>query len=90
MIFMEDKIKVVYLKVMRANYGCLESATLWYNLYMKIMKGAGFKLNSYDLFVGNKIINSKQCMIVFYINDNKINHVGSAVFDDMIEEILKY
>ena len=28
----EGKTKVLYLKVLRAIYGCLESALLWYNL----------------------------------------------------------
>jgi len=36
---------------LRALYGCIESALLWYNLYVKDM---GFVINSYDRCVAKK------------------------------------
>ena len=47
----ESKTKVLYMKVLRAIYGCLESAMLWYNLYVTTLKGMGFELNPYDIYV---------------------------------------
>ena len=55
----EGKTKVLYMKVLRAIYGCLESAMSWYNLYVTTLKGMDFELNPYDLCVANKIINGK-------------------------------
>ena len=43
------RIKVLYLKVLRAIYGCLESALLWYQLYSSTLQTMGFKLNDYDI-----------------------------------------
>ena len=52
--------KILYVKVLRAIYGCIESALLWYELYVKTLKGMGFKLNPYDRCVANKMIKGKQ------------------------------
>ena len=60
------------MKVLRVIYGCLESTMLWYNIYVKTSKGMGFEVNLYDLCVTNKIINGKQCTIVWYVDDNKM------------------
>ena len=40
--------KALYLKILRALYGCIESALLWYELYANTLKGLGFKINLYD------------------------------------------
>ena len=50
----EGKVKVLYLRVLRAIYGCLESVLLWYNLYSETLKQIGFTLNLYDPSVANK------------------------------------
>ena len=47
-IVFEKGKKVLYVRVVRAIYGCIESAMLWYNLYVETLKGMGFELNPYD------------------------------------------
>ena len=84
----EGNKKVLYLRVLRALYGCLESALLWYDLYSSTLVKHGFILNPYDKCVANKLINGKQCTIVFYVDDNKISHVDPNVVTDVID-ILK-
>ena len=59
------RIKCLYVKVLRALYGCLKSALLWYNLYSSTLIKMGFKINDYDRCIANKMINGKQCTIVF-------------------------
>ena len=44
-VAMEKGKKVLYFRVLRALYGCLESALLWYNLYSTTLVKHGFKLN---------------------------------------------
>ena len=78
------------MKVLQVIYGCLESAILWYNLYVTTFKGMGFKLNPYDLCVANKITNIKKCTIIWYVDDIKINHVNPAVVDSMIKELTRH
>ena len=83
----EGNTKVLYMKFIRSIYGCLESTMLWYNLYVTTVKGMGFELNPYDLCIANNIINGKQCTFVWYVDDNKISHVYSAVVDSIIKEL---
>ena len=79
--------KVLYVKILRAIYGCIESALLWYQLYVSTLKGMGFKLNPYDKCVANKMINGKQCTIVWYVDDNKISHEDPTVVTEILEAI---
>jgi hypothetical protein len=58
-IVYENGKKVLYIKVLQAIYGCIESALLWYNLYASTLKGMGFEINPYDKCVANKIDNVK-------------------------------
>ena len=39
--------KVLYVKILGAIYGCIESEMIWFNLYSNTMKGMEFKLNPY-------------------------------------------
>ena len=50
----ENGVKILYLRILRALYGCLGSALLWYNLYSSTLVKLGFVLNPYDLCVANK------------------------------------
>ena len=51
------KIKVLYMKVIRAIYGCIEAALQWYKMFTGTLKKLGYKLNPYDKCVANKVIN---------------------------------
>ena len=55
----ENGVKVLYLRVLRAIYGCIESALQWYVLYKTTLEKEGFKLNPYNLCIANKDINEK-------------------------------
>ena len=39
----------------------------------------GFKLNPYDRYVKNKLVNGKQCTLVWYVDDNKVSHMEEKV-----------
>ena len=39
--------------------------------------------------MANKIIDEKQCTIVWYVDDNKLSHVYPNVVTDILEEIKK-
>ena len=61
--------KILYLKIIRALYGCIEAALAWYNLFTTILKDDGFDLNPYDKCVANKIIDGKQCTVAWHVDD---------------------
>jgi len=79
--------KVLYLQLLKALYGCVQSALLWYNLFLNTLVQLGFKLNPYDLCVANSQIKGKQCTIAWYVDDNKISHVDGTVVTEIIEKI---
>jgi len=70
----------------QAIYGMIESALLWYELYVTVLLKDGFELNEYDKCVANKVINGKQCTIGWYVDDNTIGHVEDEVVDEVIEK----
>jgi Reverse transcriptase (RNA-dependent DNA polymerase) len=80
---------VLYLQLMKALYGCVRSALLWYELFTSTLQTMGFELNPYDLCVANKIIKGKQCTIVWYVDDNEISHEDPNVVTKVISEIEK-
>jgi hypothetical protein len=86
-VVIENGKKVLYLQLLKALYGCVQSALLWYNLLTNTLVRMGFKLNPYDLCVANSQIKGKQCTVAWYVDDNKILHVDDTVVTDIIEKI---
>ena len=84
---MERGQKLIYLLTLRALYGCIESAMLWYSLYKETLEGEGYELNPYDFCIANKEINKKQSTIAWYVDDNKASHVDPKVVDKLLEKI---
>jgi len=54
LVVMERNKKVLYMRLLKALYGCVKSALLWYSLYVDTLKNLGFELNQYDLCVAKK------------------------------------
>jgi hypothetical protein len=83
----ENGKKVLYLQLLKALYGCIRSAMLWYELFAGTLKGMGFVLNPYDLCVANKIIDGKQCTIAWYVDDLKVSHMKRSVVTNILNTI---
>ena len=83
----ESGIRVLYVRLIKALYGCVKSALLWYDLFAGSLEGMGFVLNPYDLCVANSMIEGKQCTIAWYVDDTKISHISPAVVTNVIEKI---
>jgi hypothetical protein len=79
--------KVLCLELLKALYGCIQSALLWYELFSSTLQGMGFELNLYDAFVANKVIDGKQCTIVWHVDDTKISHEDSKAVSHVIQKI---
>jgi len=61
----ENGRKVLYVQILKALYGMIESALLWYELYVTVLKEEGFVVNAVDKCVANKFINGSQCTIAW-------------------------
>jgi hypothetical protein len=86
----ENGKKVLYVQILMALYGMIESALLWYTLYVEVLHKEGFEINPYDRCVANKVINGKQCTVAWYVDDNILSHVETSVVDSVIDTIEGY
>jgi hypothetical protein len=75
------------VKLIKAIYGCVKFALLWYKLFSFTLQGIGFELHPYNQCVANCMINGKLCTITWYVEDNKILHVDPEVVTSIIEKI---
>ena len=55
-----------------------------------IVENMGFEINPYDWCVVNKIINVKQCTILWHVNDLEISHEENLVIINIITKLNKY
>jgi hypothetical protein len=56
----EGKNKVLYVRILKALYGMIQSALLFYKKFRKDLEGIGFKVNDYDPCVANRIVDGEQ------------------------------
>jgi hypothetical protein len=81
--------KVLYIQVMRAIYGMLEAAILWYKKFRGELEQKGFKFNPYDPWVANRTEKGSQHTLHFHVDDLKPSHKVSKVndqFDKWLQE----
>jgi len=79
--------RVLYLRLSKALYGCIQSALLWYNTFKEHLIDMGFKLNPYDPCVANAVIDGHQCTICWYVDDMKISHKKSKTVNRIIRQM---
>jgi Reverse transcriptase (RNA-dependent DNA polymerase) len=78
---------VLYVQLKKALYGTLKAALLFWKKLTTKLKEWGFIINPYDWCVANKLINGKQCTIIWHVDDLKISHVDADVVSDIIKLI---
>ena len=83
----ENNKPVLYVELIKALYGTLRTALIfWHKLTSKLVEW-GFVINLYNWCVANKQINGQQCTLVWLVDDMKISHVNSKVVDNIIKTI---
>ncbi len=81
----ENGEKVLYVIMLKALYGMLTSALLYYKKFVKDIQEIGFELNPYDPCVANRMVNGKQHTITWHVDDLKSSHVDPKVNDDFLK-----
>jgi hypothetical protein len=76
--------KQLLVECQNALYGTMVASLLYYEKFTESLRSEGFEMNPYDPCVWNKMINGKQCTILFHVDDCKISHVESKVLDNTI------
>jgi hypothetical protein len=80
-VVLENRKKVLYLEVLKAIYGMLEAALLWYKTCRKDLEDIGFIFNPYDPCVANKKVQGSQQTILFHVDNLKSSHKMKLVND---------
>jgi hypothetical protein len=84
-IQLERGKQVLYVELKKALYGTLKAALLFWKRLSSQLSNWGFVHNPYDSCVMNKVINGKQCTILWHVDDLKISHVDPEVVTEVIE-----
>eukprot|EP00980_Cylindrotheca_fusiformis_P021369 scaffold8244_cov102-Cylindrotheca_fusiformis.AAC.1 len=80
--------KRLYVQLLKALYGCMQSAMLWWKLLTSTLVEEGFVVNPYDPCVANKTMpDGKQCTVCWYVDDLKISHEKKEVVESLVEKI---
>jgi hypothetical protein len=78
---------VLYVELLKALYGTIRAALLfWKKLSGKLVE-LGFVINPYDWCIANKMIDGHQCTILWHVDDLKISHIDPKVNTDVIKLI---
>jgi len=56
---------------------------------MKTLTDWGFTVNLYDWCIENKMIEVKQCPVVWHVDDIKISHVSKDFITRIINDLLE-
>jgi hypothetical protein len=80
-VVLENQKKVLYVQVLKAIYGMLEAALLWYKTFRKDLEDIGFIFSPYDPCVANRKVQGSQQTILFLVDDLKSSHRMKLVND---------
>ena len=65
----------------------LNAALLFWKKLSGSLEEWGFEQNPYNWCVVNKMVNGKQCTIVWHVDDLKVSHVDPEVVGDVLDQI---
>jgi hypothetical protein len=82
----ENGKAVLYVELLNALYGTLRAALLFCKILSSKLILWGFTINLYEWCVAKKMIDWKQCTVLWHVDDLKISHVREDVNTDTIEK----
>jgi len=85
--FLDDKGSMI-VRLNKAQYGCVESARLWYNTLSSFLVSQGYEMNPYDPCVFNKIgSGGKQTTVLIYVDDIKATSESQQDLKELIGKL---
>jgi hypothetical protein len=66
-VVLEGKTKFLYVQVLKALYGMLQSSLLFYKKLKKDLEDTGFIINPYDPCVANRLVNGTQQTLTWHV-----------------------
>ena len=78
---------ILYVRLLKALYGLLRSALLFYKKLRGNLESMGFEVNPYDPCVANKMSNGSQMTVTWHVDDLKISHKDEEELKKIISEL---
>ena len=78
---------VLYVELVKALYGTIHAALIFWRKFTKQITEWGFTVNPYDWCVANKMVRGSQLTITWHVDDLKISHVDKEVLEDLITQL---
>ena len=83
-------VSSVDVELQKALYGTLQAAILfWKDLTKFLTEELGFIINLYDSCIVNKIIDGKQCTIIWHVDDLKLSHIKQSVWKTLPTNLIQ-
>ena len=76
---------ILYVKALKAIYGLLESALLFYKKLRRDITDIGFKVNPYDPCMANMQVNGSKMTLTWHVDDVEISHKDPTVIESFID-----
>ena len=87
-IKMQHGVTVLSVELVKALYGQVKSALLFYKKCFKDLKSIGFILRAYDQCVANRMVQGKQQMVGWYMDGIKSSHVSNQVQNKFVDLLI--
>ena len=75
--------------MIKAVYGTLLAAIIFYKKLSKHLRDHGFVCNDYDMCTFNKMVNGKQLTVQFHVDDLKASHRDPDVLKEFVNDLRK-
>ena len=79
--------KYMYVDAKKAIYGTVEASLLFWGKLSKSLEEMGYQRNEFDWCVMNKIIDNKQCTILWHVDDLKTSHFDPVIVSSVLADI---
>ena len=87
-VVMEKGEQVMYMELLKALYGTLRTAHLfWQKLFKQLIDVWGFVPNKYNDCMVNKTINGHQMTVVWHVDDLKVSHIDAKEVEKFIQQM---
>jgi hypothetical protein len=86
---MRDEKGVLYVKLKKALYGCVQSAKLWYDRLCEALLLDGYTKNNYDSCLFNKMTDGKQITVAFHVDDLLVTSKSDRAIDELMNMLKK-
>ena len=80
----ETEKLVLYIRLQKALYGCLKIVLLFYEKLVGDLEAYGFRINSYNPFVSNKMLGGEQLTVCCHMDNLNISCVDANKVKKMI------